>query len=84
MIYRIYTEDLKRQEVLAIITKYYQGFTIFEATGFWKLKEEKTIVIEIISKDSAINIKQICEELKTLNEQESVLVVKVHSESSFI
>lgn len=84
MIYRLYTEDENRQEIFAIVTKYFQGFTVFYGNGFWKTKKENSLVIEIVTSENFINIKQICEEIKTLNKQTSVLVVKIHSESEFI
>lgn len=85
MIYRLYTEDLNRKEVIKIITKYYQGFTIIEATGFWRLNKEKTIIIEIVTVGLFFgNIENIVDEIKKLNNQESILVARISGDSSFI
>ncbi len=85
MVYRIYTEDLNRRDVEVLTAKYFPGFTIIEATGFWKLKREKTIIIELVILElQNLDIMLLCKEIKELNKQGSILVTKTECVSDFI
>lgn len=53
MMYRLYigsnneTRELELEKIKEIVTRYYEGFTIILATGYWKSNEEKTAIVEI-------------------------------------
>lgn len=86
MLYRIYTEDNNRCKVEAIVAKYFEGFTVVSGTGFWKLQREQVIIIDILG-DSAKcfnKVNSICEEIKTLNNQEAVMVFTVEGTGFFV
>jgi len=70
------TEDLNRDKVIKIANKYFDGYSISKPgarAGFWKGQEEDSLLIEVIT--SAKNkVMQLANEIKKLNNQESVLV----------
>ena len=71
--YRLYTEDKENLET--IILHYFQGFTIHYGTGYYDGTGEASAVIEILTdKDESDNIKLLAKEIKSVNEQDSVLV----------
>jgi hypothetical protein len=74
--YRIYTEDKNREEVEKIVSSSFDGFTIYETTGYYKNVKEKSIVIEIIDRSLVADsrVKNIAARIKTLNSQEVMLV----------
>ena len=74
MIYRIYTEDLGN--IPEIVSQYFDGFTVFEAVGYWKGQREKTAVVELVT-DERVKVYEMARTIKELNKQESVLVVPV-------
>jgi hypothetical protein len=81
--YRIYTEDINRDKIVKIISNWFNGFTLFEGTGYWKGVSERALVIEIIADDEdEKDIAAMAGEIQSVNTQESVLVSK--TEVSFI
>ena len=89
MLYRLYTEDINRREVEVLVAKYFEGFTITPATGYWQLKREQTIIIDIVGEEGNLidcfqDIKRLCEEIKKLNKQESILILSIPTTASFL
>jgi hypothetical protein len=81
--YRIYTEDINREKIVKIISNWFDGFTLFEGTGYWNGINEAALVIEIIAEDEDMeSIAVIAKKIKSVNRQESVLVSK--TEVNFI
>lgn len=72
--YRVYTEDKNRDKIQAIITGYFDSFTIFTSFGIWKKEWENSLAIEIITTDESWVIEIICEKIKVLNSQDCCLV----------
>lgn len=81
MLYRIYTEDKNRETVIVpTILKHFTGCTLTSATGYWKLQAEPSVIIEIICQpEDWPKIRVICENIRQINEQESVLIEEVKS-----
>jgi len=78
MLYRIYTENKNQKAIEKIVSKAFEGFTIFKAKGFWRLQAEKSLIIEIESPTidrEAVN--KIAKDIKESNKQESVLVQEI-------
>lgn len=46
------TKELETSKASGIISKFFEGFTILSATGFWKSTHEKSMVVEILTDDS--------------------------------
>ena len=73
--YRIYTEDKNRDKIQAIITEYFDSFTIFTSFGIWKKERENSLAIEIITKTRKHGtIERICKKIKQLNLQNCCLI----------
>lgn len=72
MTYRLYTED--KGNLPEITSQYFDSFTLFDATGYWKGVEERTKVIEVSTGDRA-RVYELARTIKDLNKQESVLIV---------
>ena len=83
MLYRIYTEDIDREMVLARTADHFDSFTVLEATGYWKGQPEKTVIIEILT-DKVDKVMLLAEIIREKNSQEAVLVVKLDGSSTMI
>jgi len=76
--FRIYTEDTNREKIEEIISKHFEGFTIFKTDGYWRLQKEKSLIIEILGEsDIVAKINSLAREIKEMNNQEAVLVQKI-------
>ena len=85
MLYRICTENKNREQVEAIVAKRFDGFTVFEAKGYWKGQDEASLVIEVIPPEiNEDNILGLAEDIKALNSQESVLIQELSCVSYFV
>lgn len=84
MLYRIFTEDKNRDEIERIVSRYFQGFTIISAVGYWNGTKENSLIIEILGIYDYDKIVKICNEVKITNNQEAVLVELVKCESDLI
>jgi len=73
MLYRIITENINKAKIIELITKYFDGFTLIEGQGYWRGKSEKTLIIEIMT-TGCISVKRLASRIKSLNNQESVLI----------
>jgi len=77
VIYRIYTEDKNRDQVEQIVGKYFDGFTIIEATGYWAGEREKSIIIEHVGAGGKLDrmaVTDLAYEIKGVNQQTAVLI----------
>ena len=55
MLYRLFTENKNLKVVENIVSRYFEGFTILKADGYWKLIKEGSLVIEVT--DPKTNVK---------------------------
>jgi hypothetical protein len=79
-VYRIYTEDLNRGEVLRLAAEKFENFTLQSTTGYFRGEAEDSIVIEIVpaqKQDAA----ELANSIRRLNGQRSVLVVSLSGEA---
>lgn len=81
MLYRIFTENKNKKKLEKIISKHFEGFTLYKATGFWRLQKEKTLIIEIIEDIPVDRINNLAKDIKKANKQEAVLVQKLQNNS---
>ena len=78
MLYRIYTENKNQKEIEKIVSKAFDGFTIFKAKGFWRLQEEKSLIIEIESpRIGKEKVNKLAKRIKKANSHEAVLVQEI-------
>ncbi len=77
--FTIYTEDKHRRVIEVLATKYFQGFTIIPAVGFFEGVREQSVIIEILverSTQAFKDVRNLCLEIKKHNNQESILLTK--------
>jgi hypothetical protein len=75
--YRIYTEDLNREQIEAIIGKSFDSFTVLPAVGYWHGHKENSLVIEVDT-DDKLSVVAAASRIKEQNHQEAVLVTEVN------
>jgi len=85
MVYRIYTENKNKEEVAKIVSFFFEGFTMYEGVGYWKGKEEPSLIIEIlVEADSNTNVyvakahvNEVARAIKQRNNQQAVLCQEI-------
>ena len=85
MLYRIITENKNKAAILSMVSGVFDGFTAIESTGFWRGKQENSLIIEIVCPE--FNYKDligVCIAIKRYNCQESVLLQAIELSSEFI
>lgn len=83
MLYRVYTEDIARDKIVAAFAASFDAFTVFTGAGYWKGKPEECLIIEVVTSDS-ITLRKVCEWVKWYNKQEAVLIVAIQETSELI
>jgi hypothetical protein len=73
-VYRIYTEDLNREEILRLASKMFESFTLQPTTGYFQGKAEESVVLEIVEAGES-DILALAKSIRHLNGQKSVLVM---------
>lgn len=89
MLYRVFTENKNRNRVIEpTVKKYFDAFTIVNATGYWNGTTEASVVIEIVVIEPSLavqhNVELMAHELKRLNKQETVLIQVIANSAQFI
>lgn len=71
--YRIVTEDKNVEGIKAALVGFDLDFTLFRGVGSWRGKEEESVAVELdrISRETA---EMVARTIKTLNDQEAVLL----------
>lgn len=71
--YRIVTEDINVEGIKAALVGFDLDFTLFRGIGSWRGKEEQSVAVELdrISRETA---EMVARAIKTLNDQEAVLL----------
>jgi hypothetical protein len=67
------TKELEIQKIKEITGAVFEGFTFYEAMGFWRGLEEKTAIIEIETEEED-KINHLIETLKKELKQEAIAV----------
>ena len=90
MLYRICTEDKNIDQLHALVSKSFDGFTSYVATGYWKGVSEQARIIEIVAQGNKRqcgafeSIRALCYAIKELNSQECVLLQAIENQDYFI
>lgn len=79
MLYRIFTENVNQSTIEKIINKYFEGFTLVKAAGYWRLQKEHSLIIEVVTDDTDKLINDLATEIKAVNKQEAVLIQKINN-----
>ncbi len=74
-VYRIYTENINRDNVVQIVGEHFEGFTLLDGVGYWQGTPEQSLVIEIIGTEKdAANVELVAYKIKKNNHQQAVLI----------
>ncbi len=94
MMYRIITENKNRDRICNVVSLNFDGFTVYETTGYYKGGQENVLIVEIdvpvpvyrlgTKKYYRNRIFNICRIIKVFNEQECILLQQVKSKSRFL
>jgi hypothetical protein len=76
-------KELEKEKIVSVASKYFEGFTLYEAAGFWKGQQEKTAVIEIET-DEEEKVKLLTTDLLKELKQEALGVLATGEKMDFI
>jgi hypothetical protein len=79
--YHLHTEDKGNLDRLAV--KFFDGYTIQYAMGYWKGQPEAGAIIEV-STDDADQVRRLAEAIKAENHQDAVLIEAFPSDQMFV
>lgn len=79
-IYRVYTEDKNKGEILQLVAKRFQSFTLQPTLGYYRGKSERSIVIEIVGAAKR-EVNAVARRIGAMNGQKSVLVLTLHGQA---
>ena len=87
-VYRIYTEDKNRDQLIATIGILFENFTVTLGTCFWHGKKEYTVIIEIVDDGQSGNmmkgIQSVAMGIKSLNNQDEILLTETKADIRFL
>jgi hypothetical protein len=84
-LFRIYTEDINRDAVLAITGQTFDAFTCIPSNGVWQGTSEASLILEIAGKDSdAIAVRGLAQHIKAMNHQDAVLITRTPFEGVLV
>jgi len=86
--FEIFTEEKNREEVEKLLAKKVDGFTLTFGLGYWistrgETCKENSLIITLLTNEEKV-VRSIAEEIKKMNNQESVLVVETKVKGEFI
>lgn len=86
MLYRLGTEDKDRNRIIAIVSKYFDGFTVIPCIGVWQSARENALIVEIDSTDDNAeqSVGAIIDEVKALNHQDCIILQQVETQTVFV
>lgn len=77
LIHRVYTEDKNKREILRLVAKRFQSFTLQPTLGYYRGKPERSIVIEIVGAAKR-EVNAVARLIGAMNGQKSVLVLTLY------
>jgi hypothetical protein len=79
-IFRIYTEDKNKRDIVRLTGQEFESFTLQPTLGYYRGKPEKSIVIEIVgAREPAI--RKLARRIKQMNGQKSILIMKIRGDA---
>jgi hypothetical protein len=82
-VFRIYTEDVNRDEIIRLTGKKFDSFTLQPTTGYSQGKPEKSIVLEIVEAKKK-DVTAVAKQIRGLNGQKSVLVMRLNGKAKTV
>lgn len=81
-VYRIYTET--RDNLVQLVSRYFEGATLYSAVGLWEGQTEPSTTVEIIGVPSdRTRVLQLARAILQVNAQSSVLVTTLDSREGY-
>jgi hypothetical protein len=75
-LYKIYTEDVNREAIEALVQDKFDSFTVQFSTGYYKNQQEKSLTIEILARADAVGtVRKLARAIKVENQQDAVLLI---------
>jgi hypothetical protein len=81
--YRIYTEDINRAGIEAILNSRFDAYTLLPAVGVWRGQREQSLVVEVETQDRGA-VEDAARAIKEANRQEAVLLLEVPAEAVLV
>jgi len=78
------TKELETEAIEAIVSSHFEGFTASEVVGYWRGSKERTLKVEVITKETPTKLAKIGKELKVKLDQESVLMEIINSNCALL
>lgn len=86
--YRIYTEHKNYDEIVKLVSNHLEGATLYPLNkGLWKGTVEDSLIIEYLGDGTEKTVKDVyrlAKDIKTYNNQETVLVTRELVDVEFI
>ena len=82
--YRIYTQNVYQWDIIALLDAHLEGYTLIEARGRYKGESEQSLIIEIFEPVSWELIRNIAKQIKNINQQDSVAIVRIPGQPDFV
>ena len=73
-VYRVYTEELNRDEIIRLTAKQFETFTLQPTTGYTQGKPGRSMVLEFVDARKK-DVAALAKSIRRLNGQKSVLVM---------
>jgi len=89
MLYRLYigsnnqTHQVEEEKLKAVVSKYFQGFTVIHSEGYWMGTKEESRIVEIQT-DNKEQVLKAVQELKAVLAQEAIGFVEIPQEMAFL
>ena len=78
-IYRLYTE--RRVNLAELTSRYFDGFTLIDAVGYWQGNAELSTIIEVIGTPADyVRVFTLARDIRKTNGQQSVYLVRAECE----
>lgn len=87
MLYRLFTENKNHDIITKLANKYYEGYTLMQVSGYWQGKPEKSLLLEVVAKQSELEIdkfEHLAKQIKKENKQDAVLIETIPNSSKLI
>ena len=81
--YRILTEDKNRESIFRILDSHVDGYTVAAVMGAWRGQREASLAIDLVGA-SKLTVEAIAAEIKARNEQESVLILSLTAQPTYV
>lgn len=85
--FRILTEDVNREGILALVSAKFDAFAVLPSIGYWKGTRENSLAIEIATPTPDLKravVFALALEIKLLNKQDAVLVQELQDTASLV